>query len=231
MRARLLVVLLIASVAFAAKSKSTLLSVTSNLADNDSSGAPFYVQSDQGGAYQDGIAGIVSDLNVNWYLDLSTSTRTVRVTFSDNAVQPGDPAYIAPANPPYTGTEYQNAKLQVDCFRLNLDMLTMQAGNSIQCPALVRLDETRLNYYRLDMGELKLQGDELETSLVNVQCNFVASDGSGCNDWTVDPIPVVNPDGSTTAGRAVARLVYNSQTRLANEGDFYLTFHYHITRP
>ncbi|MGH9522049.1 MAG: hypothetical protein ACRD3E_05925 [Terriglobales bacterium] len=223
MRARLLVVLLIGTVAFAAKPQSSsLLPVTSYLADTDSNGNPFYIQSDGLGAYQNISAGTVSDLNVNWSLDLSSSTRTVQVTLSDNVIQPGDLFYTATANPPFAGTEPQNAKLQVDCFRVNLDMLIMQAGQTISCPALVRLNETKLNYYRLDMGELT---NETETTLVNVQCNTVASDGN-CNDWFVDPI-----SGGKSPGKAVARLVFVNSRNITGEGDFYLTFHYHIARP
>ena len=71
---------------------------------------------------------------------------------------------------------------------------------------------------------------EPETQRVQVACNASGSDGN-CNDWFLDPIPVVNPDGSTSPGQTRARLNYGSGAPFNNEGDFYLTFHIHVTRP
>ncbi|PYX85686.1 MAG: hypothetical protein DMG68_17495, partial [Acidobacteria bacterium] len=62
--------------------------------------------------------------------------------------------------------------------------------------------------------------------------NSLGSNGF-CNDWFVDPIPVVNADGTTSPGQAIGRLVsfpvHNGAE--TNDGDFYMTFHVHITRP
>jgi len=68
-----------------------------------------------------------------------------------------------------------------------------------------------------------------ETSDVQVSCN--SADSTGCNDWYIDPIPVVNADGSTGSGRAIGRLVLDFSKKPINEGDFYVRFHFHLTRP
>jgi hypothetical protein len=67
---------------------------------------------------------------------------------------------------------------------------------------------------------------------VQVACN--AANSGGCSDWFLDPIPVVNADGSTSPGQARARLDLvdtHGNNNFTNEGDFYVTFHFHVTRP
>src|ERR1700745_2605282 len=89
---------LIGAIAFATKPTPNI-SVTTYLSDFNASNAPYYVYSDGGSAYQNGVAGVGSYLNANgynritwgdWRLDLFNSTsRLVAVTISTaNAVQP-----------------------------------------------------------------------------------------------------------------------------------------------
>jgi hypothetical protein len=63
---------------------------------------------------------------------------------------------------------------------------------------------------------------------VQIQCNSLGSNGY-CNDWFVNPIPVVNADGTISPGRAIGRLATIARTDI-NDGDFYMTFHVHFTR-
>lgn len=215
--------------------------VTTNLADFDANNAPYYVQSDALGAYSNG-ASATSILVANgyngitwgdWRLDLSSSTtRTIRVTFAQaNAVQPGDPAYTAPANPPYWGTQFEAVRMENKCSLDHHDMLTMNAGDKFTCDLSIRFPQlTSSTFYRLEMDPTLL--NEPETQQAQVSCNAVNS--GGCSDWFIDPIPVVNPDGSTSPGQTRARLDLVSTKgtgSTTNEGDFYLTFHFHVTRP
>ena len=74
--------------------------------------------------------------------------------------------------------------------------------------------------------------NEPETQDVQVSCN--STDSAGCNDWFIDPVPVVNADGSTSPGKARARLNLvdtHGSNNFTNEGDFYVTFHFHVSRP
>jgi hypothetical protein len=143
-----------------------------------------------------------------------------------NAVQPGDPHYQAPANPPYWGTEYWAARMENKCTQDNHDMLTMKAGASFQCRTIIRFPGPGSAIYRLLMDNTSYP----ETNNVQVSCN--SADSGGCNDWFIDPIPVVNPDGSTSPGKACARLnFYPPHSPITDDGDFYLTFHIHVTRP
>jgi len=55
-----------------------------------------------------------------------------------------------------------------------------------------------------------------------------------CNDWYIDPIAISNGDGTFSPGQAIGRLVAittKGTGTYTNEGDFYMTFHVHITWP
>jgi hypothetical protein len=238
MRLRSITMLILAPMAFAKPASD--IAATSNLADFDALNTPYYVQSDAQGAYSNGVGSATSILVANgyngitwgdWRLDLSSSTtRTIRVTFAQaNAVQPGDPGYTVPAKPPYWGTQFEAVRMENKCSLDHHDMLTMKAGDKFNCDLSIRFPPaTRSTFYRLEMDPTLL--NEPETQQAQVSCNAVNS--GGCSDWFIDPIPVVNPDGSTSPGRTRARLdLVDSKGDLTNQGDFYLTFHFHVTRP
>lgn len=195
----------IPSLASAAK-LSSLQPATSTISDG------YDVQSDGQGSYQNGVDGVSSEVNVNWVLDLTTSAlRSASVSLNSG---------VNGNTPPQGIQTSGQLKLQVDCFRVpspGVDMVKMQQGQVSFCPALIRLPLiSKLSYYVLDMAEL---GSETETTQVQVTCNAVTS--GQCSDWFVDPIGT----------QATARLNLVTSKGTANKGDFYLTFHYHITQP
>jgi len=241
MRLRNFAMLLGATIGLA-KQTTTDLAVTTYLADYNASNAPYYVESDTQGGYTNGTNNVTSILVANgynsivdgdWRLDTSASTiRTIRVTFSDdNAVKPGDPGYTAPAEPPYWGTAFEAVRMENECSLEHRDMLTMKAGETFTCGMSIRLPQvTSSTFYRLEMSPAHLNEPEIQE--VQVSCN--AADSSRCSDWFIDPIPVVNADGSTSPGRTRARLdLVNTHGAgsLTDKGDFYMTFHFHVTRP
>ena len=241
-RSRLLLmalVSLIGAIAFATKPTPNI-SVSTYLSDFNASNAPFYVYSDGGGAYQNGVAGVGSYLNSNgynriswgdWRLDLYNSpSRLVAVTFSTaNAVQSGDPGYTVASAPPYWGTQFFAMHMENKCTEDKLDMLTMKPGDKFTCNTIFRFPSTLAGDYALQMGTYDSFYPEPETQRVQVTCN--AANSGGCTDWFIDPIPVVNPDGSTSPGQTRARLTSGLSAPFTNKGDFYLTFHIHVTRP
>lgn len=239
-------ILLLGAIAFAAKPASDL-PVTTTLSDYNAAGA-YYVYSDGGGAYQNGVSGVQSILKANgynhivwgdWLLNLFSSTsRTVAVTLSPaNAVQSGDPGYTVPANPPYWGTKWWAMHMENKCSLDYRDMYTMKAGDKLTCDFLFRFPSSgnKTPYYRLDMIPDAPSVDLApETQQAQVQCNSVNSSDGKCNDWFIDPIPVINSDGSISPGQTRARLTLVTSAgsnNNPNEGDFYLTFHIHVTRP
>jgi hypothetical protein len=154
----------------------------------------------------------------------------VAITFNvADTVKPGDPGYTYPANPPWWGTQNNSVRTENKCTLVNHDMLTMHAGDKFTCPALTRLAPIGSvdDYYRLHLGWNAPGTEEMQVS-----CN--SADSGGCNDWFIDPIPVVYSDGSVSPGRTRARLYHMGQGRkigTTDEGEFYLTYHIHATRP
>ncbi|MBV9626072.1 MAG: hypothetical protein JOZ14_19055, partial [Acidobacteria bacterium] len=187
-----------------------------------------------------GYQNVASYLNANtynhqppgdWWLDLLSSTsRTMRLTLSSsNAVPPGQPGYTVPANPPFQGTLNITSKFEEKCTAVSLDVGTMnKVGQTITCPAVFRFNWGS-TYYRVWMTGS--WGGYSETTPIQIQCNGLGTNGL-CNDWFIDPIPVMNANGTVSPGQAIGRLVtpanHNAEV---NEGDFYMTFHVHVTRP
>jgi hypothetical protein len=209
------------------------ISVTTYFSDTDSGGNPSWISSDGSGAYHDGVDGVMSILTTNgyngilwgdWQFDTLGGARTVGHLFDmAGAVLPGDPHYTAPANPPYLGTQNLNSRVQVKCTLLNSDMLTMNAGSSFTCPLHNKFNTTDGTQYFLDPANS--WSHYAETTDVQVTCN--TADSGGCNDWYIDPIPATG---------AVGRLTTPSPSKGKplpdiNDGDFYMKFHIHVTRP
>jgi hypothetical protein len=246
MKWRSFVFTLVTTAAFAAKPNPNI-SVTTYVSDlNASTGIAYYIQSDSLigpvngtiGEYDNGYQNVSSYLNANtykseppgdWTLDLLSSTmRTMRLTLSSaNAIPNG----TAPPNPPFSGTENLVSKFEEVCTAISLDMGTMTVGQTIQCPAIFRFNWSSSYFYRVYMTG-SWNGFAPESTFVQIQCDHLGPNGY-CNDWYIDPIPVVNPDGTTSPGQAIGRLVaepvHNGSS--FNDGDFYMTFHIHVTRP
>lgn len=254
MKFHCLILVLLAPLAFAAK-PSANVPVTTYLGDANAGGVPYYLQSDgqtgpvngATGEYDNGYQTVTSVLNANtynslppgdWTLDLLSSTvRAMRLTLSSaNEIQPGQPGYTVPANPPFLGTSSVVSRFAEFCTAIGLDMGTMTAVNqTIQCPAIFRFNWNSSTSYRLYMtGAWSAPGQYApETTYVQIQCNSLGTNGY-CNDWYVDPIPVSNGDGTFSPGQAIGRLVAvttRGTGTYTNEGGFYMTFHVHVTRP
>ncbi len=254
MKLRSLIPVFLATVAFAAKPPSNV-PVTTYVSDANAGGTAYYIQSDSQlgpvnaapGEYDNGFQNVTSMLNANtynslppgdWTLDMLSSTiRTLRLTLSAaNEIQPGQPGYTVAPNPPFVGTDPVVSRFAEFCTAIGLDMGTMSVVNqTIQCPAILRFTWTSTTYFRLYMtGSWSAPGQYApESSFVQIQCKALGANGY-CNDWYVDPIPVVNADGTTSPGQAIGRLVAVTTKGTGpsgNEGDFYMTFHVHVTRP
>jgi hypothetical protein len=254
MTLRNLMLVFAVTAAFAGKPNPNV-SMTTYLSDTDASGAAYFIQSDGQagpvngvtGEYDNGYQSVASYLNANtynnlppgdWTLDLlSSSLRTMRLTLNSlNEIQPGQPGYTVPPNPPFLGIDSLASRFAEYCTAIGLDMGTMTTVNeTIQCPAIFRFDWNRSLYYRVYMtASWSAPGQYApETTYVQIQCNSLGANGY-CNDWYIDPIPISNGDGTFSPGQGIGRLV-SITTRgtgtATNEGDFYMTFHVHVTRP
>jgi hypothetical protein len=252
MKFRSLIVVFAGTLALAGKPPSDV-PVTTYFSDYDATGTPYYVQSDglaglvhgATGEYDNGYQNVSSFLNANtyhslppgdWTLDLLSSTvRTMRLTINSlNEIQPGQPGYTVPPNPPFLGTDPLVSRFAEYCTAIGLDMGTMTAVNqTIQCPAIFRFNWNSSLYYRVYMTGSWTTFAAPETTYVQIQCNGLGTNGY-CNDWYIDPIPVSNGDGTFSPGQAIGRLVAITTRGTGtdtNDGDFYMTFHLHVTRP
>jgi hypothetical protein len=204
-----------------------IVPVTTIIGDTDANGLASTVASDGLGPYPHGVNGVTSFLTSNGYNGIEfgdwqfgvydSPSRLVNETLSiEDAVQPGDPNYTAPASPPFGfGTQASKAHIEVKCTLLNRSMLTMTAGQTFICPLPNRFNVSGQDY---SLSPAQSFTHFAETTDVQVRCNTANS--GGCNDWFIDPIGV---------GQAVGRLVPTGSG--INDGDFYMRFHIHITRP
>lgn len=226
------------------------LSITTDLLSADPSSAITDIQSDGLGPYHDGVGAVTSFLTTNGYNGivwgdwqfgtLDSSTRKVDLSFA-NPIQVANGGTTIP-NPPFT-TKNVIAHIEDKCTALSYSMILMSAGQTLPCPAIVHFFDTNGYEYRIYMAPNWTQPATPETSFVQVTCNAVAADNSGCNDWFVDPIPARDVSGNAIPGMAIGRLVFfgcpscprpkggGKSTDDGNRGDYYFRFHFHLTRP
>ena len=226
---------------------TSVVSVTSTISDNNPSGAAYYVQSDGLGPYDNDQAGVQSILQATADYDWELST--YNSSFSGSS---GRNAWITlgPANQESAsaslpsiwsswGTHLEPVRFIDKCSYIHVDMLTITPGSPQACPIQIRFgpDITSgrtTTYYRLDMAPNLCKSciAEPETQDAQISCN--AQDASGnCNDWSIDSIPQTSQSGGLPTNQVIARLnlVNGGGALVANDGDFYLTFHIHVTNP
>jgi len=208
--------------------------ITQEISDHDVNSVPYYIQSDGLGLYTNTLttykgkttgtssvlmANVCGNLpNGDRLLDQTFDVRKVKITLnSTNAIQSGDPNYLVPAQ--FFGTIISTARNMNKCTcGTGQSMYAMATGTRIFCPMHFRLNAVN---YRLDMGA----SGENETEFVQIYCN--AADSAGCKEWSIDPIS--DPEYTTNPGKTRARLVDLSTNQ--NIGNYYMTFHLHVTRP
>jgi hypothetical protein len=244
-----LVLVSLTAIAFADKpNQLSNLSITTILESNDLSGAVADIQSDNLGPYHDGVDGVTSFLTTNGYNGivwgdwqfgtLNSTTRKVSIGFTNPI--PVVNGGTATPNPPFTAKTVI-AHIEDKCTMISYSMIKMTAGQSFPCPAIVHFYDSNTYEYRTYFAPNWTQPPTPETTFVQVTCNTVATDGSGCNDWYIDPIPTHDAGGNPISGKAIGRLVFNGcsscpkgtghTTTTGNLGDYYFQFHFHLTRP
>lgn len=212
------------------KGRLSNIPLTTDISDFDSNGFPADIASDGLGAYSDNVTGVTSFLTTNVYNGLTwgdwqfgtynSTARSVKHSLdADDAVVFGDPHYTALATPPFWGTQSLKSHIEVKCTFVKKNMLTMTAGSSFTCPLINRFNTAgNIDYWLSPAYSFTGYAD---TTDVRVACN--TANLGGCNDWFIDPINL---------GEAVGRLAHHSKNGTPiNDGDFYMRFHIHITRP
>ena len=165
---------------------------------------------------------------------LNSTTRKVSLSFA-NPIQVASGGTAIP-NPPFT-TKNVIAHIEDKCTQISYSMIRMSAGQTFLCPVIVHFFDTNGYEYRSYLAPNWTQPATPETSFVQVTCNAVATDNSGCNDWYVDPVPTFDASGNSIPGASIGRLVFfgprpkGKSTDDGNRGDYYFKFHFHLTRP
>jgi hypothetical protein len=245
MKLRSFLLIFLAATSFAKGPQQPNLPITTTLLSADSSGTVADIQSDAQGSYFDGVGGVTSFLTTNGYNGivwgdwqfgtLNSTTRKVSISFA-NPVQVANGGTAIP-NPPFN-TKNVIAHIEDKCTAFSYSMIRMSAGQTFLCPAIVHFFDANGNEYRIYMAPNWTQPATPETSYVQVTCNAVAGDNSGCNDWYIDPIAAGHDgSGNPIPGAAVGRLVgppftgHGNTNNGGNQGDYYFRFHFHLTRP
>src|SRR5882724_2602065 len=245
MKLRSFLPVLLAATSFAkGPQRPVNLPITTTFANADASGAIADIQSDGLGSYFDSVEAVTSFLTTNGYNGivwgdwqfgtLNSTTRKVSISFA-NPIQVANGGTAIP-NPPFT-TKEVIAHIEDKCTAFSYSMLRMSAGQTFLCPAIVHFFDSNGNEYRIYMAPNWIQPATPETSYVQVTCNAVAGDNSGCNDWFIDPIPARDGNGNPIPGAAIGRLVgppFSGHGKTAsdgNQGDYYFRLHFHLTRP
>jgi hypothetical protein len=246
MKLRSFLLIFLAATSFAkGPQQPSNLPITTTLLSADSAGTVADIQSDAQGSYFDGVGGVTSFLTTNGYNGivwgdwqfgtLNSTTRKVSISFA-NPVQVANGGTAIP-HPPFNAKNVI-AHIEDKCTAFSYSMLRMSASQTFLCPAIVHFFDSNGNEYRIYMAPNWTQPATPETSYVQVTCNAVAGDNSGCNDWYIDPIPAGHDgSGSPIPGAAVGRLVgppftgHGTTSNGGNQGDYYFRFHFHLTRP
>lgn len=204
------------------------LAVTTYIEHFDESGLPADILSDGLGAYVHNAGGVKSILTANvhnglthgdWRFTASATGRKFGIALDlADAVQPGEPAYLVPATPPYWGTQLVPGNINVQCTAVNNSMKTMTAGASFECPLATNFVFNGITYYK--SAWRSFYNGHPETTDVQVVCN--AADAGGCNDWFIEPIG---------QDPAITRLGRQNRKGTTHIGTFYTRFRIHVTRP
>jgi hypothetical protein len=206
---------------------ATTYNVHSMIADKDSTGNPFQIQSDGAGAYpnssSDTTVSYVGGFTCQWYLDTTNSSRTIGLTF----------AYPASngANPPFQQSQV-HAKVFSRCPNSSgsdIDWTTMALNVANECGSTITFGYNG-NSYNLSMNPNNAAG----STWIQVTCTGVNSSKNQCNMWSVTPPPISNggvTDPYTGQLSAIGELIQSLRHGSQSLGFYYLAFSYTITNP
>ena len=245
-----LLLMCLAAFGMGPKQQLSNLPITATFAATDGSGNLADVESDNLGSYSDAVDGVTSFLTTNGYNGivwgdwqfgtLDSTVRKVGISFT-NPIPVANGGTATP-NPPFT-TKNVIAHIEDKCTAISYSMIKMTAGQTVPCPAIVHFFDSNGFEYRIYWAPDVTQPVATpETTFIQVTCNAVAGDGSGCNDWYLDPLAAHDASGNPIPGQAIGRLVFfgcpscpktrgGKTTGDGNLGDYYFRFHFNLTRP
>ena len=157
----------------------------------------------------------------NW----TPSGRTVFFDLSEPAVaQPQFPDYPNSNLPQPPEAGYYPAHMIAKCNVVNVDMLTLTIGGSVQCPGSFRFQATDGAWYRLAFNPSNYP----QVNPLQVTCLTTAN--NACSSWSLTP----SGGASTTdpLPKNVTKLlrINTNEEVLADLGDYYVSFNITVKR-
>ena len=215
---------------------SPVINVTSTIEGLGINTSPtLRVQSDQLGSYQTITSGkttllqsVIQSLG-DWELDMlnftSSAQRKILIDLGDPVPTSG-PNGSAPINP-FGATGYQvvRARFISKCSEYGLNFLTMLPNTLYYCPLAIRFDDAAGIQYRL----VQNPNNFAESNLVQVTC-MTTDSASKCNQWKIEP-SAMQLDGERKNVAQLLKLTTSRQNPETDQGDFYLSFTIHVTKP
>ena len=203
--------------------KSTATPVTTTIQGLGPDAVPTYrLQSDQLGAYKNGVDSVLSDIQAafgDWELDTKSSpVRTVFLDFRDPV--PGSNPNNLP--PPFTyGTVA--ARLISKCSDAGGDLRAMSLGSTLLCPLSIAFDYAGNSY------ALRMNANFPGTEFGLWTC--VATDSSSkCNQWKLEPSGEHDFERKNVA-QLIRIVTVKGKTTNEDRGDYYLSFVVDVTNP
>lgn len=196
--------------------------VTSQAEDFDSDTDPvtLRLQSDTLGPYQNGVSGVVSQLQTggDWELNLAGSTtRSVQVDLSQPA--------SAGATAPFASVNVAARFITKDCPNNALGGMT--GNSSPKTCGLAVVFTYNAQEYRLVFDPF-LQAD---TSWVLVTCTAASPTTNGCTAWTLEAGTHTGNSGEARARLLLVQTTKGKSFTLVPQGDFIVPFRTHVTKP
>jgi hypothetical protein len=213
---------------------STSYKTTSTVYNGDANLSLYLVQSDQSfgstagsTVYSSADANVVDVVSSSqWQLDLTKQTvRQVYLDFSSLTAVGGSAAWPSSSLP----SGYYSAALISSCYDATgktVSWLSISGSNN-NCTLRIWVAGTDGFDYALQLGNTGRGAPP--TGTAQVTCNALATDGSGCNDWTLAPY-LAGASTDTVADLTRLGSGGHPQSTLLGSysGD---TFRLHITRP
>lgn len=220
---------------FAAGKPPSDVAVTASIADSLGV-VPLQIQSDGAGPFKNtpSVQSIIQGIG-DWELDTSfssSSTRNVWLDFGKPVAGSGPNG--GPPIAPFT-SGLVKVRFISKCGLYNVNMFTIPAGNTVNCPMTSGFDYGGARY-RLQMNPIAGVDVNPETDFVNITCN-ASNTASQCINWRIEPSGLKGGCASLDCSvkQNIARLskmvTEKGKTTETNQGDFYIAFSINLTNP
>lgn len=207
---------------------ATTYNVHSIIADKDSSNNPFQIQSDGAGQYPNSSSDTTTDyiggFTCQWYLDTTSSTRTIGLAF--------EYCSSGTCSPPFPQAQV-HATVFARCPDSNgndIDWTKMALNVANECGSTIDFGYNGNSYF-LKMNPSTFPG----STWAQVACTGVNSSNNQCDMWSVKPPPISNggvTDPYTGQLSAIGELVQTLKGgKTKSLGFYYIAFSHTITNP